>query len=198
MRRTVDNRPQRSLGDSRVRIALNACQHDRIEIKDLEYLRHTGARHAQAAREFSPGFTALLHGAPPFARDAHRIRTAALPWRDQARRFGWLIPGETVATLTVDSLPTAIKVKGNIEFEAVRIITQVGEPPSSPIQPDSPVTVPVTITSYSGLTVTSFTNAQTIPPLLVCEQCARPPGVWPTRTPARWGRSSWVASGNAA
>ena len=124
----MDNRPQRSLGDSRVRIALNACQHDRIEIKDLEYLRDTGARHAQAAREFSPGFTALLHGAPPFARDAHRIRTAALPWRDQARRFGWLIPGETVATLTVDSLPTAIKVKGNIEFEAVRIITQVGEP----------------------------------------------------------------------
>ena len=59
--RTVDNRPQRSLGDSRVRIALNECQHGGVEIKDLEYLRDTGARNAQAAREVSLGFTVLLH-----------------------------------------------------------------------------------------------------------------------------------------
>jgi len=128
VRRTVDNRPQRSLGDSRVRIALNECHHGGVEIKDLKYLRDTGARNAQAAREFSLGFTALLHGPLPLARDAYRIGTPALHRRDWTRWFRWLIPGETVATFTVDSLPTAIKVKGNIEFEAVRIITQVGEP----------------------------------------------------------------------
>jgi hypothetical protein len=128
-RRTGDNRPQRSLGDSRVRIALDARQHGRVEIKDLEYLRDTGARNAQAARESSLGFTALLHGASPIARDAHRIGTAALPLRDRTRRFRWHIPGEAVAPLTVDSLPTAIKVKGNLEFEAVRKNTRFGEPP---------------------------------------------------------------------
>lgn len=124
-RRTVDNRPQRSLGDSRVRIALNECQHGGVEIKDLEYLRDTGAGNAQAAREFSPGFTALLHGALPLARDAYRIRVNALPRPNWFRR---LIPGEAVAPFTVDSLPAAIKVKGNIEFEAVRKITRFGEP----------------------------------------------------------------------
>ena len=124
----MDNRPQRSLGDSRVRIALNECQHGGVEIKDLEYLRDTGAGNAQAAREFSLGFTALLHGASPFARAAYRIRTPALARRGRPQWFKWLIPRKAVAPFTVDSLPAAIKVKGNIEFEAVRKITRFGEP----------------------------------------------------------------------
>ncbi len=128
-RRTVDNRPQRSLGDSRVRIALNECQHGGVEIEDLEYLRDTGARHAQAAREFSLGFTALLHGASPIARGAYRIGTAAIARRGRPQWFKWLIPRKTVAPFTVDSLPAAIKVKGDIEIEAVRKITRFGEPP---------------------------------------------------------------------
>lgn len=128
MRRTVDNRPQRSLGDSRVWIALNECQHGEVEIKDLEYLRDTDAGNAQAAREFSLGFTALLHGALPLARDAYRIGAKVLPRGGRPHWFKWLIPGETVATLTVDSLPTAINVKGNIEFEAVRMFPRFGEP----------------------------------------------------------------------
>jgi hypothetical protein len=127
-RRTVDNRAQRSLGDSRVRISLNKRQHGGVEIKDLEYLGDTGARNAQAVREFSFGFTALLHGASPFARAAYRIGTPALARRGWPQWFRWLIPGETVTTLTVDSLPAAIKVKGDIEFEAVRKITRFGEP----------------------------------------------------------------------
>ncbi len=126
--RTEDNRPQRSLGDSRVWIALNECQHGEVEIKDLEYLRDTGARHAQAAREFSLGFTALLHGASPIARGAYRIGTAALPRRGHLRWFKGLIPRKAVAPFTVDSLPAAIKVKGNIEFEAVRMFPRFGEP----------------------------------------------------------------------
>lgn len=125
----MDNRPQRSLGDSRVRIALNECQHGGVEIKDLEYLRDTGAGNAQAAREFSLGFTALLHGASPFARAAYRIRTPALARRGRPQWFKWLIPRKAVAPFTVDSLPAAIKVKGNVEFEAVRKITRFGEPP---------------------------------------------------------------------
>ncbi len=124
----MDNRPQRSLGDSRVRIALNECQHGGVEIKDLEYLRDTGAGNAQAAREFSLGFTALLHGASPFARAAYRIRTPALARRGRPQWFKWLIPRKAVAPFTVDSLPAAIKVKGNVEFEAVRKITRFGEP----------------------------------------------------------------------
>ncbi|HQW52138.1 MAG TPA: hypothetical protein PL082_08790, partial [Tepidiformaceae bacterium] len=44
----------------------------------------------------------------------------------------WLIPRKAVAPFTVDSLPAAIKVKGNIEFEAVRKITRFGEPPLLP------------------------------------------------------------------
>ncbi len=128
VRRTVDNRPQRSLGDSRVRIALNECQHGGVEIKDLEYLCDAGARNAQAARDFSLGFTTLLHGALPLARDAYRTGAKAFPRGGRPHGFRWLIPGETVATLTVDSLPTAINVKGNIEFEAVRKIPRFGEP----------------------------------------------------------------------
>jgi len=137
VRRTVDNRPQRSLGDSRVRIALDECQHGRVEIKDLEYLRDTGAGDAQAAREFSLGFTALLHGALPLARAAYRIGTPALARRGWPQWFKWLIPGETVTTLTVDSLPTAINVKRNIEFEAVRKITRFGEPLGTAFLPGS-------------------------------------------------------------
>lgn len=128
VRRTAHNRPQRSLGDSRVRIVLDECQHGRVEIKDLEYLRDTGARNGEAAREFSLGFPALLHGASPFARDAYRIGTAALPRRGHPQWFKWLIPRKAVAPFTVDSLPAAIKVKSNIEFEAVRKITRFGEP----------------------------------------------------------------------
>ena len=140
--RTVDNRPQRSLGDSRVRIALNKRQHGGVEIKDLEYLRDTGAGNAQAAREFSLGFTALLHGASPFARDAYRIGTAALPRGGHPQWFKWLIPRKAVATLTVDSLPTAIKVKGNIEFEAVRMFPRFGEPLTPVIRTSPRIALP--------------------------------------------------------
>jgi hypothetical protein len=72
----------------------------------------------------------------PLARDAYRIGAKALPRGGRPHWFRWLIPRETVATLTVDSLPTAINVKGNIEFEAVRMFPRFGEPVLS--SPDSP------------------------------------------------------------
>ncbi len=109
-------------------MALNVCQNEWVKIEDLEHLRDAGPRNAQAAREFSLGFTALLHGASPFARAAYRIRTPALARRGRPQWFKWLIPRKAVAPFTVDSLPAAIKVKGNVEFEAVRKITRFGEP----------------------------------------------------------------------
>jgi hypothetical protein len=128
VRRTVDNRPQGSLGDSRVRIALNKCQHGGVEIEDLEYLRDTDAGNAQAAPEFGLGFTALLHGASPFSRDTYRIGRSRRLWRDWAGWSRWLIPRESIAPLALNSLAATVKVKGNIEFKAIRKVTQVGEP----------------------------------------------------------------------